>query len=74
MTSARRRLENTADGCRSLAEDDRVRATAMINAQMRASFERSADAWFARAKLLDGLQTNFDERVAAHRRCIRKDQ
>lgn len=65
MTSARRRAEDTADGCRSLAENDRVRATAMINPHMRTSLERSADAWAARAKLLQRLETRFNERVAS---------
>ena len=64
MTSPRRRPENTAEGCRSLAVDDWARATAMINAHMRDSFERSAEAWTARAKLLDGLEARFNERIA----------
>lgn len=68
MTSARRRVEDTAEGCRSLAEDDRARAAAMINPQMRASHERSASAWTARAKLLERLETGFNERIAANRR------
>lgn len=70
MTSARRRVENTAEGCRSLAEDDRIRATAMINPHMRASLERSADAWTARAKLLDRMEASFNERLAANGRSI----
>ena len=52
-------------GCRSLAEDDRARAEAMINPQMRASLERSADAWAARATLLERLEIGFKERLAA---------
>ena len=67
MTSARRRTEDTADGCRSLAENDRVRATATINARMRASLERSADAWTARARLLQRLETSFNERLVTGR-------
>lgn len=70
MISARRRVENTAAGCRSLAEDDRIRATAMINPRMRASLERSADTWTARAKLLDRLEASFNERLAANGRSI----
>ena len=65
MTSGRRKLEDTAEGCRSLAEDDRARATAMINPHMRASLERSAEAWTVRAKLLERLERNFNERIAA---------
>ena len=69
-----RRTEDTAEGCRSLAEDNRVRATAMINPRMRASLERSADAWIARAELLDRLQVKFEERVAGDSGSIRKAQ
>ena len=67
MRSARRKVEDTAQGCRSLAEDDRARARALINPQMRAALERSADAWTARANLLDHLQASFNERIAANR-------
>ena len=66
MSSARRRLEDTAEGCRSLASDDRSRATAALNPHMRASLERSAEAWSTRAELLHRLETKFTERVAAH--------
>lgn len=65
MTSGRRKLEDTAQGCRCLAEDDRLRATAMINPHMRAALERSAEAWTERAKLLERLERNFNERIAA---------
>ena len=65
MTSARRRPEDTAEGCRLLAEDDQERAAAMINPHMRASLERSARAWSARARLLESLETGFRQRVAA---------
>jgi hypothetical protein len=50
-----------------LAADDRVRAVAMVNFHMRVSHERSADAWGARAELLDSLETSFNERLAAKR-------
>lgn len=64
MISARRKTEDTAEGCRSLAQNDRARAAQMVNPHMRASLERSAEAWTARAKLLDRLETNFNQRVA----------
>lgn len=66
MTSPRRKPEDSAEGCRSLAEDDRARAAAMLNPHLRASLERSADTWSARAKLLDRLETNLHERAGAH--------
>lgn len=72
MTSAHRRAEDTAEGCRSLAQDDRARAKAMINLHMRATLERSAEAWSARAKFLGRLERNFEERVAAHSRSIKE--
>jgi hypothetical protein len=70
VTSGRRRFEDTAGGCRSLAEDDRARATLAINLHMRASLERSAEAWTARARLLDRLEANFDDRVAANAQSV----
>jgi hypothetical protein len=66
VTIRQRKLEDTAAGCRSLAEDDQARATSMMNPHMRASLERSADAWTARAKLLGRLETSFYERAAAN--------
>jgi hypothetical protein len=70
VTSGRRRLEDTAGGCRSFAQDDRARATSTINPRMRATLERSAEAWTARAKLLDRLEANFNDRVAANDRSV----
>ena len=63
-----KKLEDTAEGCRSLAQADRARACDMTNNQMRGSLERSADAWAARAKLLERLETNFNARAEAHAR------
>jgi hypothetical protein len=74
VTSGKRRLEDTAEGCRSLAENDRSRADAALNAHMRASLERSADAWSARAKLLESLQARFHARVAAGDRSMAPTQ
>lgn len=64
MTSPRRRPEDTAEGCRSLAANDLVRAADMVNPHMRVAHERSADAWTARAELLEGLESSFNERLA----------
>jgi hypothetical protein len=57
MSSPRRKPEDSAAGCRTFAASDRERATAALNVQIRATFERSAEAWTARAGLLDRLET-----------------
>lgn len=59
MSALRHRPEDSAEGCRAFAASDRERATAAFNPQIRATFERSAEAWTARAGLLDRLQTSF---------------
>jgi len=65
MSSPRRKPEDSADGCRAFAASDRERASTAANGQVRATFERSAEAWSARASLLDRLETSFDARVAS---------
>lgn len=60
----RKKREDTAEGCRTLAEDDRGRAAANPNEHMRRSLQHSADAWAARARLLDRLQASFQARAA----------
>jgi hypothetical protein len=64
MSSPRRKPEDSADGCRAFAASDRERASTAAN-QVRATFERSAEAWSARASLLERLETDFDARVAS---------
>lgn len=64
MNSARRRPEDSAGGCRALEQADRLRALATPNSHIRETLERSADAWNARATLLDRLETSFNERAA----------
>jgi hypothetical protein len=63
MSSLRRKPEDSADGCRALAASDRERASAAAG-HVRSRFERSAQAWTARATLLDRLETSFDARAA----------
>ncbi len=63
----RRRLEDTADGCRGMESGDRARAAETPNDHMRSSLERSADAWAARANLLDRLEASFKARAEAVR-------
>jgi len=64
--SQRKRPEDTGDGCRALAEADRTRAARVVNDHMRGSFERSADAWDGRARLLDRLEASFAARAEAY--------
>jgi hypothetical protein len=68
MSLSRRKPEDSADGCRAFAASDRERASATVNTYIRATFERSAEAWKARANLLDRLETSFDACAANLRR------
>ena len=65
MTSARPKPEDSANGCRAFAQADRDKAAANSSEHMRECLERSADAWTARAGLLDRLEANFNARAAA---------
>jgi hypothetical protein len=67
MSSARRKPEDCAEGCRAFAASDEERALASVNGHMRATFERSAAAWKDRAGLLDRLEASFDARAASAR-------
>jgi len=67
MSSFRRKPEDSADGCRDFATSDRAKAAATPNDHMRACLERSADAWTARACLLERLKASFDARAAVNR-------
>ena len=62
--SHRRRPEDTAHGCRALADADRERAADMVNDHMRGAHERSADAWASRADLLERLELSSNARAA----------
>jgi len=64
----RRRAEDTAHGCRALADADRERAADMVNDHMRGAHERSADAWTSRADLLERLELSSNARAAAYLR------
>ena len=66
MSSGKRKAEDSADGCRALERDDRERAAANSSPHMRAVLERSAEAWSARARLLDHLERDFTGRAAAN--------
>lgn len=66
MRSVPRKPEDSADGCRALEQADRLRAAAMPNPQMRDSLERSADAWSARATLLERVAERSTELVAGN--------
>jgi hypothetical protein len=64
----RAKREDTAEGCRQLAQDDRSRATEVCSQHMRHCLQRSADAWTARAALLGRLDASFRARAEAHAR------
>ncbi|MEP7131484.1 MAG: hypothetical protein ABI770_10180 [Sphingomicrobium sp.] len=53
-----RKLEDSAAGCRTMADDDHDRAEASDSDHMRVRLKCSADAWTARADLLDRLEAN----------------
>jgi hypothetical protein len=58
--------EDTAEGCRSLAQADRTRAADSTSSHMRRSLERSAQAWRTRADLLDRLESSFNARAKTY--------
>lgn len=64
MSSAKRRPEDSADGCRALAKSDCEKAAAVPIGHMRARFERSAAAWTTRAGLLERIEASFEARAA----------
>jgi hypothetical protein len=61
----RRRPEDTAQGCRDMAEADRSRAADTSSAHMRETLERSAQAWGNRAALLNRLEASSGIRAEA---------
>jgi len=58
-----RKREDTAEGCRELALDDRARAADVGTDHMRDRLESSADAWTTRADLLERLAASFSARL-----------
>ena len=58
-----KKRENTADGCRTLAHEDWMRAASVSNDHMRHALERSAEVWTARANLLQRVETGFTARA-----------
>jgi len=61
----RRKPEDTAEGCRTLADADRARAEELPDGHMRGSLERSAEVWGNRANMLDRLEAGSNARAAA---------
>jgi predicted HTH transcriptional regulator len=57
-TTQHKKREDTADGCRSMAQDDRSRAEESDSDRMRFRLACSAEAWTTRAELLDRLEAN----------------
>ena len=74
MSSSKRKPEDSADGCRAFEASDRERASETPNAHIRATFERSAEAWSARAGLLERLETSFDARRKSKGQAIEDGQ
>jgi hypothetical protein len=60
-----RKREDTSLGCREMAAADHVRADATDTEHMRVRMESSADAWTARADMLQRLERSQDARLAA---------
>ena len=56
--ATRKKSEDTADGCRSLAKDDIDRAGESDSDHMRARLAHSAETWTARADMLQRLEGN----------------
>jgi hypothetical protein len=52
-----RKPEDTAEGCRIRAEEHLSEAAGELSARMRTRLESSAQAWTARADLLERLET-----------------
>ena len=63
LTARRKRPEDTPEGCRELAAADLRRAEAHAAEHVRWRYRCSADAWLARAELLDRLEAQFQKRV-----------
>lgn len=63
MSSTNRKREDTAEGCRMLASENREQAAAAADEHRRASLERRAIVWSARADLLRRLEANFTQRA-----------
>jgi hypothetical protein len=57
LSSPDRRPEDTAAGCRLLASDDQARAEQSDSTHMRERLIGSAEAWSARAALLERLES-----------------
>jgi hypothetical protein len=68
LTIRRKRPEDTADGCRAFAAADLRRAEDLAVEHVRWRYRHSAEAWFARADLLDQLEAKFQERLAGRPR------
>jgi hypothetical protein len=54
----KKKQEDTAAGCRSMAQDDRDRAVISDSDRMRFRLACSAEAWSARAEMLDRMEAN----------------
>ena len=63
LTARRKRPEDSPGGCREMAAADLRRADALVGDHVRWRYLHSAEAWTARAELLDRLEAKFQARV-----------
>ena len=63
LTLRRKQPQDTPGGCRALAAADLSRAEALVGEHVRWRYEHSAQAWLARADLLERLETKFQARL-----------
>ena len=68
LTLHRRQPQDTSAGCRARAAADLSRAAELTGDHVRWRYQHSAQAWLARADLLDRLEAKFQARLRDPRR------
>ena len=68
LTLRRRQPQDTSAGCRARAAADISRAADLTGDHVRWRYQHSAQAWLARADLLDRLEAKFQARLRDARR------
>ena len=63
LTLRRKQPQDTPAGCRALAAADLSRAEGLSGEHVRWRYRHSAQAWLARAELLEGLEAKFQARL-----------
>lgn len=67
LTLRRKHAHDTPDGCRAMAAADLTRAEGLTGEHVRWRYEHSAQAWLARAEMLDRLEAKFQARLREER-------